>query len=77
MKPAEYRHSCTISKQVPYNVIDKGSKGTQPGVGVLEAGRVVWLDHELDTNTSKTTLRAYAEGVGLINIDPGALTAVC
>lgn len=75
MKPAEYRHSYTVSEEIPYSVVEQSSKGTQSGVGTLHTGRVIWLEDELDTATSKTVLRAYAEGIGFINVDQGSLSA--
>ena len=44
MKPVGYRHSCTVSQDIPYSVLEGSPKGAQPGVGSLRIGRVVWLD---------------------------------
>jgi hypothetical protein len=77
MKPAEYRHSCTVSKDLPYSVVDQSRKETQPSVGTLHTGRVVWLDHDLETFAGHTAVRAYVDGIGLIRVDPGSLSAVC
>lgn len=77
MKPPEYRHSCTISRELPYNVVQNFAKGSQPGIGVLRVGRVVWLDGDLKDGAHKPSVRAYAEGIGLIDVDPTALSAVC
>lgn len=64
MKPIESCHSCTVSKEIPYSVSETSSKGTQPGVGVLQIGRVIWLDGDLEGSVVKTSVKAYAEGVG-------------
>lgn len=77
MKPAEYRHSCTVSKQIPYHVVDTSTKGTQPGVGVLAAGRVVWLNQELTSASGTASVQAFVDGVGVISVDPSSLSAVC
>ncbi|MBE7157989.1 MAG: hypothetical protein INR62_06075 [Rhodospirillales bacterium] len=57
--------------------MDDVRKGAQPGMGVLRVGRVVWLDGDLQQMETKSSVRAYAEGIGLIDVDPTALSRVC
>ncbi len=76
MRPAEYRHSCTVSKEVPYSVVDSASKGTHSGEGILNIGRVVWLDHKLESSSGGATCTAFADGIGLITVDPRSLSNV-
>ena len=75
MKPAEYRYSCIIAKDIPYNVIEGALKGSQPGIGTLHVGRVVWLDHQMDTGSAGTDTQAFVDGIGLITVDSGSLSA--
>ena len=75
MQPAAYRHCCTVSKEIPYGVIESSSKGTQSGVGVLQIGRVVWLDHKLGKDSGQKSVQAFVGGVGLITVDPVSLSA--
>lgn len=73
----EYRHRCTVMKDLPYQASDGPERGPQPSVGTLHVGRVVWLDHDLVERSGKVEIRAYAEGIGLVTVDPGALSASC
>jgi hypothetical protein len=73
MKPQEYRNTCVITEQTPYQIADGSSKGIQPGHGVLNPGRVVWLEKDLDEKLSEPSVSAYAEGIGVIAIDPHLL----
>lgn len=77
MKPVQYNHSCVVRKQIPYSVVDDRRKGNQPSVGMLQVGRVVWLDHDLEKVGGIETIRVFVDGIGLIRVDPGSLSAVC
>ena len=76
-KPAEYRHCSILVKELPYSVIQDFPKGPQPAAGVLHIGRVLWLDHDLVEAHGKSQVQAYAEGIGLIAVDPSVLSHDC
>ena len=71
-KPHEYRHSCTINHDVPYEV-SGNQKGTHSSTGMLHVGRVVWVREALPIEPSEPCVSAYVEGVGVISVDPHSL----
>lgn len=73
-RPREFRHSSVLLRELPYKVLDTHPKGSQPGVGVLQPGRVLWLDRDLNQVDREKEIAAYAEGVGLIAVHPSALS---
>ena len=62
-KPNEYRKTYVLSMDVAYNNRDAAHKGTHAGEGVLQRGRVVWLQRDPQADAE---VPAYAEGVGLV-----------
>jgi hypothetical protein len=74
MKPDTHRHSCTVTKDIPYRLVDGDTKESQAGEGILRMGRVVWIDQNLERCTAKPHVEAYAHGIGLVQIDPRCLS---
>lgn len=47
-------------------------KGPQAGVGVLTPGRVVWVQNQA-VNAESLPTTAFAEGIGVVAVDPRSL----
>ena len=77
MVPAKYSHSCIIMKDLPYNVSERPPDARLPRAGILQRGRIVWLDHDLQVLLGKTEVRVFVDGIGLITVDPGSLKPAC
>ncbi len=74
LKPQEFRFTCVITQETPYLIAPGVPQGVQPGKGILHIGRVVWLENKMDEDSAKALVSAYAEGIGVITIDPSLLT---
>ena len=73
MKPSEYRECYVLTKDTPYSVEENQHKGTHSSTGLLKIGRVVWIKERLEERASDQCTLAYAEGVGLVTLDPSSL----
>ena len=76
MKPDEYRDVRIISRDTPYQVEDLQLKGTHSAEGTLQAGRVVWAKHGENPSASESLIPVYAEGVGIVFLEPHCLGPV-
>ena len=74
MKPQDYRESCTVMRDTHYEVGEASSKGTHSGSGTLHKGRVVWIQKSLSESAHEPSVSVYAEGVGIVSLDPGCLS---
>ncbi len=72
MKPADYRQGCVVQQDTPYKV-EKSDQSTHSSEGVLRIGRVVWIQRKPEEPMDQATITAYAEGVGLVSLDPKLL----
>ncbi len=70
-KPQEYREQRIIRCETRYRVQEGFPKGSQSGSGVLTTGRVVWVRNDAETGSAGIT--AFAEGIGVVSIDPQSL----
>lgn len=66
-KPNSFRHIHILSSEASYTHADTASEGT------LYAGRVLYV--EAATTPRSESVRAYAEGIGLISVRSEALFA--
>lgn len=73
MKPQDHRESCIVTHDTPYEVAEGQAEGTHPSSGMLHRGRVVWIQRKLSDCHDEESIAAYAEGVGMISIDPKRL----
>lgn len=73
MKPAEYRQPCTITQETPYQIEPGELKGTHSSTGVLQIGRVVWLQHNPEEHAPEHRLSCYAEGIGIVSVESRCL----
>jgi hypothetical protein len=69
MKPNEYRESYTLVRNAPYQIDDDGHTGTPWSGGVLNIGRVIYLDQQAKDKKPGGSVSAYAEGIGAISLD--------
>ena len=67
-KPAAFQAEYIVIKRTPY----LKTTGT-PHEGALNIGRVVWLDGEVPSGALPSSVTAYVEPVGLVNLDPHSL----
>lgn len=70
-KPQEFREQRVICCETHYEVADGFPKGPQSGTGILTTGRVVWLRNDRDASEPVTV--AFAEGIGVVTVDPQSL----
>ena len=73
MRPEDYRETYVITRDVPYTVAQGQAEGTHPSSGTLHVGRVIWIQRKLVDSKNETTVSAFADGVGIIDIDPKCL----
>lgn len=71
-KPQEFREQRVVRTDTRYQVREGAQKGTYSGSGVLTTGRVVWVEQAPAASTN--TVAAYAEGVGIVSLNPECLT---
>lgn len=68
-KPAEYREAYALVADVPYRNAGKASSTeTHASKGVLQRGRVVWSQPQLERSEAAACITVYAEGVGIIDL---------
>ena len=67
MKPKEYRDLYTLTRNAPYLT---GEGGTPRCGGVLNIGKAVYLQEGAKEKRSSGPVSAYAEGIGVILVDP-------
>jgi hypothetical protein len=68
-KPEDYKETCVISRNIPYQFEDELFKGKSMAGGVLGKGRIVWVQSFLETK-KRSAVSAYAEGIGIVSVDP-------
>lgn len=76
MKPEGYRDVHILSKPTPYQVHAGCLAENHSGAGILPIGRVVWVQHRSTTQAPGLRVAVYAEGLGMIFIDPHSYYAV-
>ena len=74
MKPNEYREVFILARNAPYQIDDGAPKGTPGNGGVLQSGRVIYLGQQAGEKKPTGSVSAYAEGIGVISLDPRFLT---
>ena len=70
-----YRNAWIISRETPYQVHENHQDAGLGDSGVFQAGRVVWVDGNPDHTPPGGRLAAYADGLGVISLDPSYLRA--
>lgn len=77
-KPQEFREQRVIRTDTQYQVNTGAQKGPYSGSGILTTGRVVWVQPPESARSSDAgpshTVAAYAEGVGIVSLNPECLT---
>lgn len=73
MRPENYRQACTVLSDIHYEVQPGAPKGTHASSGILHKGRVVWIQKKPEESKAESVVSAYAEGVGIISLDPRLL----
>lgn len=69
-KPQDFRFIYVLTRDIPYSAADKSTGGTASSEGTLHAGRVVYLAGPCSAGDP---VRAYAEGLGIVSVEPEAL----
>ena len=72
-KPEAYQETCVIVRNIPYQCEDELFQGMSVTGGVLGKGRIVWVQSFLETkkrSASAYSVSAYAEGIGIVSVDP-------
>ena len=72
-KPQEFREQRIVRADTRYQLKEDAQKGPYSGSGVLTTGRVVWVQ-KAEPAVSSSTVAAYAEGVGIVSLNPDCLT---
>jgi hypothetical protein len=74
MKPVQFQLPYAVMNEMKYTCSEAEKDGSLPKVGVLQPGRVVWLDHTPRLN-DQTTL-GFAQGIGVVELDARLLHRV-
>ncbi len=74
MKPSEYVLQYAVLQETNYTCAEPEGDGHLPKIGVLQPGRVVWLQHEPGAEEQST--RAFAQGIGVVDMDTHLLHRV-
>ncbi|HLI77839.1 MAG TPA: hypothetical protein VKV02_12910 [Acidobacteriaceae bacterium] len=70
MKPSQYTDLRVISVDTTYHAQAGLSDGSQTSGGTLQAGRCVWVEHNLEAAAKAPALvPAYVEGIGIISLN--------
>jgi hypothetical protein len=77
MKPEEHRETCTVTSDIHYEVRRGEVQGTHASSGTLHKGRVVWVEKDPELSNAELLVSAYAEGVGIVLLDPRCLVHAC
>jgi hypothetical protein len=77
MKPEDYRETCTVTSDIHYEVREGVIQGPHASSGTLHKGRVVWLQKDPQQSNTDSLVSAYAEGVGIVLLDPRCLVHEC
>lgn len=77
MKPVDYRETCTVTSDIYYEVREGVIQGTHASSGTLHKGRVVWVQKDPEKRNAESLVSAYAEGVGIVLLDPRCLIHAC
>lgn len=72
-KPKEYGDCCIVTKETPYKVGTGDMEGTHSDSGMLHRGRVVWVRERLPQVPDRSSVSAYAEGVGIVSVQAASL----
>lgn len=75
-RPNQYREVYVVSRNLPYQMIEKLPTGFCASGGVLGKGQRVWMKKHPSKLTSQKDVTAYAEEVGIIQLDPRLLSPV-
>jgi hypothetical protein len=73
MKPEDHRESCVVAQDTEYKVPEGRVEESNASSGTLHCGRVVWIQRKLSQCQDEPAVSAYAEGIGVIEIDPNRL----
>lgn len=75
MKPAQFVRRFVVMQDVAYRVIEAGSAGTIPRIGMLPVGRDVFVPN-VEQQLGKARIVAFAEGVGTIAVSRNSIAAI-
>ena len=73
-RPLIYRDSYVVDRNFPYERVELLATGQHLGGGVLGKGQRVWMQHEPQATTHRCAVSVYAEGIGIINLNPHCLS---
>ncbi len=73
-KPVQYREVYVVSRNLPYQMIESLPTGRCSSGGVLGKGRKVWMKKHPSELQSARDVKAYAEEIGIILLDPRLLS---
>ncbi len=76
IKPEGYRHCCIVVQNTPYQIENREHNGMPPEGGVLPMGTVVWVKQRHAQGADLRVL-GYAEGIGIISVEPRYLRPSC
>jgi hypothetical protein len=73
-KPNSFRETYLINEDTAYSGANDVHGGDgQLSEGLLHRGRVVWLEHNPQSEEKSTAVPVYAEGIGVILLRAGCL----
>jgi len=72
-KPNEYRETYVLARDMPYRNTGTATGGAYCSEGMLERGRVVWLQGDMQATDEDSQVSAYAEGVGFVLVTPRSI----
>jgi hypothetical protein len=69
-RPVNFKTEYILKQDVSYRCAAEDTKETSASEGMLRTGRVVWLDSPVADSESAVTLNVYADGIGIVSVDP-------
>lgn len=73
IRPEGYRETCVVTRDVPHTVAEGETEGTHTSSGTLHVGRVIWIQRKLADCEDDARISAFADGVGIMEVDPRCL----
>ena len=69
VSPLSFKTEYVLTQSVPYECADEGTKGTNASKGILQTGRVVWLESGAIGSETANRVRVYADGIGIVLLE--------
>jgi hypothetical protein len=68
-RPLNFKTEYVLTQSVPYECADEETKGSNAGKGILQTGRLVWLESGAIDSEAANRVRVYADGIGIVLLE--------